>query len=179
MPGRWAVTHETVLAVHAGAVVLTRLRGALVDVGRAVQPGETCSAHTLRRLPVLMAGRSVQTGVGRARVVDLLAGRPGEAVRTRAQIVIRRGVETRTAVLARLVGAAVVEVLVAEYAAPVGVADTLPARAVAVAMLAARIGRALVAQVAAPAVSALALVADLAVAVDRVAALLADSWTSF
>lgn len=179
MPGGWAVADKTILAVHAGAVVLTRLRGAFVDVGRAIRPGKARDTHALRRLPVLMAGRTIQAGIGRAWVVDLLAGRPGEAVRTRAQVVIRRGVEARAAVLAGLVGAAVVKVLVAEYAAPVGVADALPARAVAVAVLAARVGRALVAQVAAPTVPALALVADLAVAVNRMAALLADSWTYF
>lgn len=171
------MAHEAVFAVHAGAVVLAGLRGALVDVGRAVEPGEARRAHALRRLAVFMTGRPVQAGVGRARVVDLLAGGPGEAVRTRAQVVVRRGVEARAAVLTRLVGPAVVEVLVAEDAAPVGVTDALPARAVAVAVLAARVGRALVAQVATPAVPALALVAVLAVAVHRVAALLADGWT--
>lgn len=174
MPGGRAVAHEAVLAVHAGAVVLAGLRGALVDVDRAVLPGEARGAHALRRLAVFVTGRSVQAGVGRARVVDLFTRGSGEAVRTRAQVVVRRGVEARAAVLARLVGTAVVEVLVAEDTAPVGVADALPARAVAVAVLAARIGRALVAQVAAPAVSALALVAVLAEAVHRVAALLAD-----
>lgn len=121
-----------------------------------------------------MTGRPVQARARRARIVDLLAVGPGEALPARAQVVIRRGVEARAAVLARLVGAAVVEVLVAQYAAPIGVADALPARAVAVAVLAARIGHALVAQVAAPTVPTLALEADLAVTVHGVAALLAD-----
>lgn len=129
----------------------------------------------MRGLAELATGRPVQTGVGRARIVDLLASGPGEAVRARTQVMIWRGVETRAAVLAWLMGAAVVEVLITEYAAPVGVADALPARAVAITVLATWIGRALVAHLAAPTVPALALEADLAVTVDRVAAVLTDS----
>lgn len=126
-------------------------------------------------LAALVTGRSVQTGVGRARIVDLLAIGPGETIPARATILIGRGVLARAAVLARLVGTAVVEVLVAQYAAPVGVADALPARAVAVAVLAAGIRHALVAQFAAPAVPTLTLAADVAVTVHGVAAFLADS----
>lgn len=174
LPGGRAVTREAVLAVDADAAVLARLRGALVDVGRAVRPGETRGALAMRGLAELVAGRAVQAGAGRARIVDLLAGGPGEAVRARATVLIGRGVLARAAVLARLVGAAVVEVLVAQYTAPVGVADALPAGAVAVAVLAAWIRHALVAQLAAPAVPTLALAADVAVTVHGVAALLAD-----
>lgn len=113
-------------------------------------------------------------GARGAGVVDLLAGRPGESVGAGAPVLVGRGVLAGAAVLAGLVGAAVVEVLVAEDAAPVGVADALPARAVAVAVLAARVRGALVAEIAAPAMTALALAGDVAVAVDRVATLLAD-----
>lgn len=128
----------------------------------------------MRDLADLAAGRSVQAWVRRARIVDLLAVGPGEALPAGAQVVIRLGVDAGAAVLARLVGAAVIEILIAEYAAPVGVADALPARAVAVAVLAARVRRALVAQLAAPTVPAFALEAELAVTVHGMAALLAD-----
>lgn len=70
--------------------------------------------------------------------------------------------------------AAVVEILVAEDAAPIGVADALPTRAVAVAVFAAWIGGALVAELAPPAVTAFALTAHVAVTVDRMTAFLAD-----
>lgn len=120
-----------------------------------------------------MAGRAVQARIGCARIVDLLAGGPREALRARAPVLIGRGVLARAAVLAWLVSAAVVEVLVAQYSAPVRVADALPARAIAVAVLAAGIRHALVAQFATPAVPTLALAADVAVAVHGVAALLA------
>lgn len=73
-------------------------------------------------------------------------------------------------------GAAVVEVLVAEDTAPVCIADALPAGAVAVAVLASWIRGALVAEFTTPAVSTLALAADVAVTVDGVAALFADRW---
>lgn len=72
-------------------------------------------------------------------------------------------------------GAAVVQVLVAEYSAPVGVAYALPGRAVAVAVLAARVRGALVAQLALPAVTTLALARYVAVAVHRVTAFFAHS----
>lgn len=120
-----------------------------------------------------MAGRAVQARAGRARIVDLLAGRPGEALRARASVLIGRGVLARAPILARLVGAAVVEILVAQYPAPVRVADALPARAVAVAVLAAGIRHALVAELAAPAVPTLTLAADVAVTVHGMTALLA------
>lgn len=129
----------------------------------------------MRGLAEFTTGRTVQTRIGRARIVDLLAGGTGEALRARAPILIGRGVFARAAVLARLVGAAVVEILVAQYSAPVRVADALPARAIAIAMLAAGIRHALVAQFAAPTVPTLALAADVAVAMHGVTALLAHS----
>lgn len=150
------------------------MRGALVDVGGAVGPGESRGAFAARALAQLVTGRAVQAGAGGARIVDLLASGPGKAVRTRATVLIGRGVLASTAVLARLVGAAVVEVLVAQNAAPVGVADALPTRTVAVAVLAAGIRHALIAQFASPTMSTLALAAEVAVTMHRVAALLAD-----
>jgi len=123
--------------------------------------------------------RSVQAGVGSARIVDLLASGPGEAIRAPAMVLIRRGILARAAVLTRLVGAAVVEVLVAQYAAPVGVADALPARAIAIAVLAAGIRQALIAQLAMPAGSTLTLAAEVAVTVHGVTAFLTDSWKYF
>jgi len=173
LPGGWAVAHKAVPAIHADATVLTRLRGALVNVSGAIKPGETRGALAMSGFSQLEAGRPVQARVGRARIVHLLAGRPGEALRTRAAVLIGRRVLARASILARLVGAAVVEVLVAQDAAPVGVADALPARTVAVAVLAAGIRHALVAQLAAPTMPALALAAHVAVTVHGVAALLA------
>lgn len=175
LPGGRAVAREAVPAVHASAAVLARLRGALVDVGRAIRPGKTRRALALRDLAEFAAGRTVQTGVGCARIVDVLAVGPGKPIRTRALVLVGRGVLARAAVLARLAGAADVEVLIAQYAAPVRVADALPARAVAVAVLAAGIHHALVAQFAVPSVATLALAADVAVTVHGVATLLADS----
>lgn len=175
LPGRWAVAGEAIPAVDADAAVEAGLGGALVDVGSAEEAGEALGTVAERRLALLGAARAVEAGIGCARVVDLLAGRPGEALGAGAAVLVGRGVLAGATVLARLVGAAVVEVLVAEDAAPVGVADALPARAVTVAVLAARIGGALVAEIAAPAVPALALARDVAVAVHRVTALLAHS----
>lgn len=129
----------------------------------------------MRGLAELVAGRAVQARAGRARIVDLLASGPGKAVRTRATILIGCGVLARAAVLARFVGAAVIEVLVAQYTAPIGIADALPARTVAVSVLAAGIRHALVAQLAAPAVPTLTLAADVTVTVHGVAAFFADS----
>lgn len=128
----------------------------------------------MRGLAELVAGRAVQARAGRARIVDLLASGPGKAVRARATILIWRGVLARAAVLTRFVGAAIVEVLVAQYAAPIGIADALPARTVAVAVLATGIRHALIAELAAPAVSTLTLAADVAVTVHGVAAFFAD-----
>ena len=122
-----------------------------------------------------MTGGAVEAGLRSARIVDLLARWPGESVWTGAAVLIGCGVLAGTAVLARLVGAAVVEVLIAQNATPVGVADTLPTGAVAVAVLAARIGGALVAQFTPPAGPALALARHVAVAVNGMAALLAHS----
>lgn len=113
LPGGRTITREAVLAVHAGATVLTRLGSALVDVSQTVRAGETWGAVAARGLAELATSRSIQAGVGRARIVDLLASGPGEALPTRAMILIGRGVLARAAVLAGLVGAAVVEVLVA------------------------------------------------------------------
>lgn len=176
MPGRRAVADEAVFAVDAGAAVLAGLRGALVDVGGAIGAREAGGALAVGALAELPARRFVQARVGGAGIVHLLAGRPREAVRAGALVLIGRGVLARAPVLAGLVGAAVIEVLVAEDAAPVRVADALPAGTVAVAVLAARVRRALVAKFTPPAVSALALAAYVAVAVDRVAALLAHRW---
>lgn len=175
LPGGRAVTRKAVLAVHASAAVLTRLRGALVDVDRAIRPGEAWRALALRHIAEFATGRAVQTGTGCARIVDILALGSGKAVRTRASVLVGLGVLARAAVLARLVGAADVEILIAQYAAPICVADALPARAVAIAVLAARIHHALVAQFTLPTVATLAFAADVAVTVHRVAALLADS----
>lgn len=150
------------------------MRGALVDVGRAVRPGETGRALAVSALTEFSAGRTVQAWIRGARVVDLLAGRPGESLGAGALVLIRCRVLARAPVLTGLVSAAIVEVLVAEDASPVRVADALPARTVAVAVLATRVGGALVAELTAPTVPALALAADVAVAVDRVAALFAD-----
>lgn len=174
LPRGRAVADEAVLAVDAGTAVLAWLRGAFVDVGRAVRSGETRCALALRGLAELQAGRPVQARIRGARIVHLLAGRPGETLRTRAAVLIGRGVLASATVLAGLVGAAVVEILVAEYAAPVGVADALPAGTVAVAVLAAGIRHALVAELAAPTVPTLALAAYVAVPVHGVATLLAD-----
>lgn len=69
--------------------------------------------------------------------------------------------------------AAVVEILVAQYSTPIRIADALPARAVAVAVLATGIGHTLIAQLTAPAMPTLALAADVAVAMHGMAALLA------
>lgn len=175
LPGGRTVTDEAVLAVYTCSAVLARLRSALVDVGCAKWSSEARGALALRGLAEFATGRTVQTWVGRARIVDLLAGGTGEAFRARAPVLIGRGVFARAAVLARLVGAAVVEILVAQYSAPVRVADALPARAIAIAVLAAGIRHALVAQFAAPTVSTLAFAADVAVAVHGVTALLAHS----
>jgi len=71
------------------------------------------------------------------------------------------------------VGAAIVEILVAQYSAPVRVADALPARAIAITMFATGIRHALVAQLTAPAVPTLALTADVAMTMHGVTALLA------
>jgi hypothetical protein len=178
LPGGWAVAAELVPAVDAEAAVEAGLGGALVDVGGAVRAGEALGAVAYSALADLGAARPVEAGVGRAGVVDLLAGRAGEALRAGAAVLIRGRVLAGAAVLTGLVGPAVVEVLVAEDATPVRVADALPARAVAVAVLAARVGCALVAELTPPAVTALALPGDVAVAVHRVAALLAHRWNN-
>lgn len=136
-------------------------------------PGEARRAVAHRRLADLAACRAVRARVRGARVVDLLARRPRESLGAGAIELVGRGVLAGTAVLARLVGAAIVEVLVAQDATPVRVADALPARAVAVAVLAPGVRCTLVAQVTLPTVAALALAAHVAVAVQRVAALLA------
>jgi len=127
LPGGRAVTHEAVPAIHADAAILAGLRGTLVDVGGAIGPGETRGALAVRGFSQFETGRPVQARVRRAWIVHLLAGRPGETLRTRAAVLIGRRVLARATILARLVGAAVVEVLVAEDATPVGVADALPA----------------------------------------------------
>ena len=122
------------------------------------------------------AGRSVHAGVRGAGIVDFLAGRSGESLGAGALVLIGRCILARATVLAGLVRAAIVEILVAEDTTPVRVADTLPAGAVAVSVLAAGIRGALVAQFTAPSVSTLALAAHVAVAVHWVAALLANRW---
>lgn len=176
LPGGRAVAREFVSAVDAQAAVLARLRGALVDVGRAIGAGEAGGAIAIGSLADLAAGSPVQARIRGARIVDFLARRPGESVRARTPVLIGRGVLACAAVLAGLVGTAVVQILIAQNTAPVSVAYALPARAVAVAVLAARIGRALVAQLAPPAVTTLAFTAHVAVAVNRMASLLADGW---
>lgn len=50
LPSGRAVAREAVLAVHARTAVLARLRGALVDVGRAVRPGEARGTLAVRGL---------------------------------------------------------------------------------------------------------------------------------
>lgn len=174
LPGVRALALIGVVPVDAGPAVLTGLRGALVNVRGAIGPGESWCALANGILVDLPTSGTVEAGIRGAGVVHLLAGRAGEALGTGATILVRSGVLAGAAVLAWLVGAAVVQVLVAQYSTPVGVAYALPARAVAVAVLAARIGRALVAQLAAPAVTTLALAADVTVAVDRMTTLLAD-----
>lgn len=91
------------------------------------------------------AGRSIDTWVGGAGIVDFFASRSGESLGAGALVLIRRCILTGAAVLTGLVRAAVVEILVAEDATPVRVADTLPAGTVAVSVFAAGIRGALVA----------------------------------
>lgn len=173
LPGRRTVAGEAVPAIDADSAVETGLGGALVDVGGAKGPGEALGAVAHRSLADLGAGGAVEARRRGAGVVDLLAGRSRESLGTGALVLVRGRVLAGTAVLAGLVGAAVVEVLVAQYSAPVGVAYALPGRSVAVAVLAARVRSALVAQLAAPAVTTLALARDVAVSVHRVTAFLA------
>lgn len=89
---------------------------------------------------------------------------------------IWRCILTRATVLTGFVGAAVVEILVAEDTTPVRVADTLPAGTVAVSVFAAGVRGALVAEFTAPSVSTLALAAHVAVTVHWVATLFANRW---
>lgn len=78
------------------------------------------------------------------------------------------------AVEARLVRTAVVEVLVAEDASPVEVADALPGGVVAVAVPTPRVGSAVVAELGPPSGTAGALAGTFAEAVHGMATLLAD-----
>lgn len=112
------------------------------------------------------------TRPGRARIVNSLAIGARETLGAAAQVLVGRRVLAGATVPARLVSATVVEVLVAQNAAPVGVARTVPRGTVTVAVFAARVGLALRAQLAAPAGSARALAGPVAAPVHGVAALL-------
>lgn len=127
LPRRWTVANEAIDTVDAGPIVLAGLGGALVDVGGAKRPGETQGAVANCLLADFPTSGAVETGVGGAGVVDFFAGRAGEALGARAPVLIRCRVLAGPAVLARLVSAAVIEVLVAKDPAPISVADTLPA----------------------------------------------------
>lgn len=173
MPGRWTIAHKLVLPVDAGAPILARLGGAFVYVRRAVRARESRGALAVRALTELPARRSVGARVGGARVVHLLAGRSRESLGAGAFVLVRRRVLARPTVLTGFVSAAIIEVLVAKDAAPIRVADTLPTGTVAISVLAARIGGALVAEFTAPTVSTFAFPTDVAVTVNGVATLLA------
>lgn len=173
LPGRWTIAHEFVLPVDAGAAILARLGGALVYIRGAVRAGESRGTLAMRALTEFPASRSVGARIGGARVVHLLAGRSRESLGTGAFVLVRRRVLARPAVLTGLVGAAIIEVLVAKDTAPIRVADTLPTGTVAISVLATRVGGALVAEFTAPTVSTFAFAADVAVTVDGVATLLA------
>lgn len=176
LPGRWTIAHKLVLPVDAGAPILARLGGALVYVRRAVRARESRGALAVRALTELPARRSVGARVGGARVVHLLAGRSRESLGAGAFVLVRRRVLARPTVLTGFVSAAIIEVLVAEDAAPIRVADTLPTGTVAISVLAARIGGALVAEFTAPTVSTFAFPTDVAVTVNGVATLLAHRY---
>lgn len=173
LPGRWTIAHKFVLPVDAGAAILARLGGALVYIRRAVRARESRGALAMRALTEFPAGRSVGARVGGAGVVHLLAGRSRESLGTGAFVLVWRRVLARPTVLTGFVSAAIIEVLVAEDAAPIRVADTLPTGTVAISVLAARVGGALVAEFTAPTVSTFAFAAHVAVTVNGMATLLA------
>ena len=118
---------------------------ARLALARGVEPDAVGVDRRRRGAPA-----AVQARDHRAVVLDEFAVGAGELGRTVARVRALARVEARAAVLARLVVGAVVEVLVAEQAAPALVAVALP-RLLARAVQAARIADALVAQLALPA----------------------------
>lgn len=140
--GAALLAEPAVLAGPVGAGEAARL------AARALVPLRTGAGH----VPALVghASAAVQAGPHRARVQRLLAVGAGVVRGTDARVAALAGVVARALVLARLVVRAVVEVLVAEQAAPALRADAVPgARARPV--HAARMPLALVAQLAHPA----------------------------
>lgn len=123
-----------------------------------------------------MTRAAVATGACGTRIVHHLAVQARKSFRTCAQILVRCRVLAGSSVLTRLVGAAIVQILITEDSTPVGVADTLPRGSIAVPMFAARVGCALITEFTAPARSALAVAGLVAFAVDRVASCLADRY---
>lgn len=110
-PAGRALADEGVEAVAAGGAVAAGRAGAVVHVLVAQRAGPAALAGARE---AARRGReralAVHAGLRRARVVHALAVRAREALRAPAQVLVRRGVLTRAAVLARLVRAAVVQI---------------------------------------------------------------------
>lgn len=129
---RTGVAHRT----HAHVAGVTRLAHAAVSARLvAAREATRLAPRTIealrtgaRQLAALVrhAGTTVQARQHGARVQRLFAVRPGVLGRAHARVAALASVVARAAVVTRLVVGAVVEVLVAEQAAPALLADAVP-----------------------------------------------------
>lgn len=177
LPARRTFALEGVEAVAAHGAVAAGRAGAVVGVlvaarARPAALARAREAGGRRR----QRARAVRARLRRARVVHALAVHAREALRARAQVLVRCGVLAGAAVLAGFMRTAVVEIcsrfhilftlhnitlylyqtkvrhtLVAKNSSPISITGAVPGGPVTVAVLAARVRLALRAQVASPA----------------------------